>query len=184
MFTTFPSASNFTRGDSAIQTAQRILPLVFLLIFGMLSNGYLMSKFGFYKPWQDPNHTPNAAFYTRPCLDSALDVFVYTGFAAVQANLDPEDSTYGVILMTSGLSEALPHIDKKTLFSIVSWTSGSFTSNMNLRDLVLALKAIMEAPQMGFTQVYYVAAAVAFVLGILLKTAQWRKTCTAAAGGA
>lgn len=46
-----PLYFQFTRGDSAIETAKRILPLVFLLIFGMLSNGYLMSKLGYYKPW-------------------------------------------------------------------------------------------------------------------------------------
>ena len=46
-----PLYFQFTRGDSALLTAQRMLPLVLLLIFGMLSNGYLMSKLGYYKPW-------------------------------------------------------------------------------------------------------------------------------------
>lgn len=46
-----PLYFQFTRGDSALLTAQRMLPLVLLLIFGMLSNGYLMSRLGYYKPW-------------------------------------------------------------------------------------------------------------------------------------
>lgn len=46
-----PLYFQFTRGDTAVRTAQRMLPLVFLLIFGMLTNGYLMSKLGYYKPW-------------------------------------------------------------------------------------------------------------------------------------
>jgi MFS family permease len=46
-----PLYYQFARGDTAIKTAERILPLIILLIFGMLSNGYLMSRLGYYKPW-------------------------------------------------------------------------------------------------------------------------------------
>ncbi|KAL6234700.1 hypothetical protein BDW75DRAFT_240916 [Aspergillus navahoensis] len=38
---------NFARAE----TAQRTVPLVLFLIFGMLSNGYLMSHLGYYEPW-------------------------------------------------------------------------------------------------------------------------------------
>lgn len=120
--------------------------------------------------------------------------FVHAGFAAVQANLDPKDSTHGVTLMTLGqlsglafglsmtgaifinlaqrnLAEAFPEIDKSTLVSIVSGTSGSFMSNLSPSDRVLALTAIVEALQKVFMQVY-VAAAVTFVLSLLLKVSR------------
>ncbi|KAJ5614140.1 hypothetical protein N7528_007794 [Penicillium herquei] len=39
------------RGDDAIQSAVRLLPFVFLLVFFMLLNGALMPKLGYYMPW-------------------------------------------------------------------------------------------------------------------------------------
>ncbi|KZF20176.1 MFS drug efflux transporter-like protein [Xylona heveae TC161] len=46
-----PIYFQFTRGDDALQSAVRLLPLIFLLCFTILSNGYLMSKMGYYMPW-------------------------------------------------------------------------------------------------------------------------------------
>ena len=46
-----PLYFQFTRGDSAIRTALRMLPFILLLIFFILSSGFLMSWFGYYKPW-------------------------------------------------------------------------------------------------------------------------------------
>ena len=46
-----PLYFQFTRGDSAIKTALRMLPFILLLIALILSSGFLMSWFGYYKPW-------------------------------------------------------------------------------------------------------------------------------------
>lgn len=46
-----PIYFQFTRGDDAIQSAVRLLPFIFLLIVAIQSNGMLMSRFGYFKPW-------------------------------------------------------------------------------------------------------------------------------------
>lgn len=46
-----PIYFQFTRGDSAIITAERMLPFIFMLITFMLASGVLMSHYGLYKPW-------------------------------------------------------------------------------------------------------------------------------------
>lgn len=46
-----PLYFQFTRGDTAIKTAERMLPFILFLITAMLSSGFLMGKLGYYKPW-------------------------------------------------------------------------------------------------------------------------------------
>ena len=46
-----PLYFQFTRGDTAIKTAERILPFILFLIVLMLASGFLMSRIGYYKPW-------------------------------------------------------------------------------------------------------------------------------------
>lgn len=46
-----PVFFQFTRGDSAIQAAVRLLPFVFILSFMVLANGFFMAKWGRYTPW-------------------------------------------------------------------------------------------------------------------------------------
>lgn len=41
----------FTRGDSGIEAAVRLLPYIFVLSFTILINGALLGKLGYYKPW-------------------------------------------------------------------------------------------------------------------------------------
>lgn len=41
----------FTRGDSGIEAAIRLLPYIFVLSFTILINGALLGKLGYYKPW-------------------------------------------------------------------------------------------------------------------------------------
>jgi hypothetical protein len=41
----------FTRGDSAIDAAIRLLPFICITIFFVMLNGALMPKFGYYMPW-------------------------------------------------------------------------------------------------------------------------------------
>ena len=46
-----PLYFQFTRGDSAIQTAVRLLPFIVVLITAIPTSGFLMSKMSYYKPW-------------------------------------------------------------------------------------------------------------------------------------
>lgn len=46
-----PLLFQFTRGDDALKAAVRLLPLVFLYSFTVISNGAFMSRFGLYQPW-------------------------------------------------------------------------------------------------------------------------------------
>lgn len=46
-----PIYFQFTRGDSALESAVRLLPLIFLLSATILLSGFLMSKLGYYQPW-------------------------------------------------------------------------------------------------------------------------------------
>ena len=46
-----PLYFQFARGDSAIEAGVRLLPLVCLLVFAVIFNGALMSKYGYYLPW-------------------------------------------------------------------------------------------------------------------------------------
>jgi hypothetical protein len=41
----------FTRGDSGIEAAVRLLPYIFILSFTVLANGVFMGKLGYYKSW-------------------------------------------------------------------------------------------------------------------------------------
>lgn len=46
-----PVYFQFTRGDTALAAAVRLLPLITLLSAAIILNGYLMSKLGYYQPW-------------------------------------------------------------------------------------------------------------------------------------
>jgi len=46
-----PLYFQFTRGDSAIQAAVRLLPLIFVLSAAILANGHLMARFSYFQPW-------------------------------------------------------------------------------------------------------------------------------------
>ena len=46
-----PPYFQFTRGDTPIASAVRMLPIVCFVSGSIIVNGALMSKFGYYKPW-------------------------------------------------------------------------------------------------------------------------------------
>jgi hypothetical protein len=46
-----PLIFQFTRGDSPLMAGVRILPLISMIVFGCLFNGFAMPKFGYYMPW-------------------------------------------------------------------------------------------------------------------------------------
>ena len=46
-----PLFFQFARNDSAVEAGVRLLPLICLLVFAVILNGALMSKYGYYMPW-------------------------------------------------------------------------------------------------------------------------------------
>lgn len=46
-----PVYFQFTRGDTAIEAAVRLLPLITLLSAAIMANGYFMGRLGYYQPW-------------------------------------------------------------------------------------------------------------------------------------
>jgi hypothetical protein len=46
-----PVFFQFTRGDSALEAGVRLLPYIALMIFAVLLNGGVLSKYGLYMPW-------------------------------------------------------------------------------------------------------------------------------------
>ncbi|KAI2712159.1 hypothetical protein CBS147332_5795 [Penicillium roqueforti] len=46
-----PLYFQFTQGDTAVYASLRLLPFVMVLIFIIIANGHLMSRFGYYLPW-------------------------------------------------------------------------------------------------------------------------------------
>ena len=46
-----PIFFQFTRSDSALESGVRLLPYIFLMIFAIISNGAILSAYGYYMPW-------------------------------------------------------------------------------------------------------------------------------------
>lgn len=46
-----PVYFQFSRGDTALEAAVRLLPLIILLSATIMAQGFLMSKLGYYQPW-------------------------------------------------------------------------------------------------------------------------------------
>jgi hypothetical protein len=46
-----PLFFQFTRSDTALDAAVRLLPLIVVSVFACLVNGAIMSKYGYYIPW-------------------------------------------------------------------------------------------------------------------------------------
>ncbi|KAJ5691617.1 MFS general substrate transporter [Penicillium malachiteum] len=200
-----PLYYQFTHGDSAIKTAERILPFIFLLIFGMLSNGYLMSKFGWYKPWYCARWRcldDSAIYGYQALIGLGAGSFAHAGYAVIQATVDPKDGVYGVTFIMLGqlsglaiglslngalfinlakknLRAVFPSLDESTLISIVPGSSGGFLDTQTEAKRTQALGAIVDALENVFTEVYTVAA-LAVVLSIFLK---WKKLRLAAGAG-
>ncbi|KAF2818866.1 MFS general substrate transporter [Ophiobolus disseminans] len=120
---TFPSINyipiyfQFTRGDTAIYTALRILPFILLLITAMQMSGILMTRFGWYKPWYVLGtlsslitaalmahyvnlHTAVGVFYVIELfLGAGAGAYTQSSFAVIQACVPESESANGLALM-------------------------------------------------------------------------------------
>ena len=103
-----PLFFQFARNDSAIEAGVRLLPLVCLLVFAVILNGALMSKYGYYMPWYFVGGClaliGSALMYTVDINTSTSKIYGYTvllgigggmyaqaGFAIAQVKVQPQE---------------------------------------------------------------------------------------------
>ncbi|KAI9703719.1 MAG: hypothetical protein M1836_007489 [Candelina mexicana] len=111
-----PIYFQFTRGDSALDSAVRLLPLIFVLSATILTNGFLMSKLGYYQPWYiggsilalvaavllsriDINTAQGAIYGYEVLLGVGTGAYIQAGYAVIQAVTDPADMFYAIAFM-------------------------------------------------------------------------------------
>ena len=102
-----PIFFQFTRNDSALEAGVRLLPFIMLMIFAVISNGAILSAYGYYMPWYTVGGllvlTGGALMYTVDQNTSISRVYGYSiligfgdglfaqaSFSVAQAIVDPE----------------------------------------------------------------------------------------------
>ncbi|KAI8932349.1 hypothetical protein NX059_010542 [Plenodomus lindquistii] len=112
-----PLYFQFTRGDTAIYTAVRLLPFICLLITAMFLSGQLMSRYGWYKPWYVVGstsslimsvlmahyvdlRTASGIFYVIELfLGAGAGAYTQSSFAVIQACIPESEAGNGLALM-------------------------------------------------------------------------------------
>nr|XP_036575252.1 MFS drug efflux transporter [Colletotrichum truncatum]KAF6781796.1 MFS drug efflux transporter [Colletotrichum truncatum] len=114
-----PLYFQFTRGDSAIDAAVRLLPLIIVLSASILANGHLMGRFSYFQPWYVGGSvlaliggvlmsritagTPTANIYGYEILlGIGTGCYIQAGYAVIQAVIAPADMAYGIGFMMLG----------------------------------------------------------------------------------
>jgi MFS family permease len=79
-----PIFFQFTRSDSALEAGVRLLPLIFLMIFAVITNGAILSAYGYYMPWYTVGGIfcviGGALMYTVDLSSSVSTIYGYTVF--------------------------------------------------------------------------------------------------------
>ncbi|OOF92459.1 hypothetical protein ASPCADRAFT_399305 [Aspergillus carbonarius ITEM 5010] len=112
-----PIYFQFTQGDSAIKSAVRLLPFIFLLITSIPASGAAMSRVGYYKPWYLGGsiialipailmttivkaHTSAGVIYgLEVVLGLGAGAYTQASFAVIQAVVPPAEASNGLTLM-------------------------------------------------------------------------------------
>ncbi|KAH6846935.1 major facilitator superfamily domain-containing protein [Chaetomium sp. MPI-CAGE-AT-0009] len=111
-----PLYFQFTRGDSAITAAVRLLPLIFVLSAAILANGHLMARFSYFQPWyifgsvltlvggvmlsRIDTNTPEGQIYGFEVLVGiGTGCFIQAGYAVIQAVTPPAEMAYAISFM-------------------------------------------------------------------------------------
>ncbi|KAJ5313906.1 uncharacterized protein N7443_000790 [Penicillium atrosanguineum] len=112
-----PIYFQFTQGDSAIRSAVRLLPFIFLLITTIPTRGAMISHIGYYKPWYLGGSivalipavlmstivnadTPSGMIYgLEVLLGLGAGAYAQAAFAVIQAVVTPADAPNGLTLM-------------------------------------------------------------------------------------
>lgn len=101
-----PIYFQFTRADSALEAGVRLLPLIFLMIFGVIGNGAILSAYGYYMPWYtaggilvtiggavmytvDVNTSIATIYGFSIILGFGVGIFAQASFSVAQALVEP-----------------------------------------------------------------------------------------------
>jgi MFS family permease len=102
-----PIFFQFTRNDSALEAGVRLLPLIFLMIFAVITNGAVMSAYGVYMPWYtaggiltviggalmytvDTESSVSRVYGYSVILGLGVGMFAQASFSVAQAVVAPE----------------------------------------------------------------------------------------------
>ncbi|KAI9835615.1 MAG: hypothetical protein M1837_003704 [Sclerophora amabilis] len=111
-----PVYFQFTRGDAVLDSAIRLLPLIFMISSTILISGALMAKFGYYQPWYVGGNilalvgaillsrmsitTPTANVYGfEILLGIGVGCTIQAGYAVIQVVVDFSEMSYGISFM-------------------------------------------------------------------------------------
>lgn len=111
-----PVYFQFTRGDTALDAAVRLLPLIILLSATIIVNGYLMSKLGYYQPWYliggalalagnaalsriEPNTSTAKIYGYEVLIAIGSGAFIQAGYATIQTVVQAADTAYAIAFM-------------------------------------------------------------------------------------
>ncbi|KAL8739184.1 MAG: hypothetical protein Q9181_000075 [Wetmoreana brouardii] len=114
-----PLYFQFIRGDTALHSSIRLLPIIFMIVFAIMMNGGLMSKYGYYQPWYiggiilalvggvllSTIHIDTSAakiYGYEVLLGLGAGCYIQAGFAVIQAILGPREMAYGIVFMMLG----------------------------------------------------------------------------------
>jgi len=101
-----PIFFQFTRNDSALEAGVRLLPFIFLMIFAVISNGAILSAYGYYMPWYtlggllvvtggalmytvDPTTSVSRVYGYSVILGFGNGLFAQASFSVAQAVVEP-----------------------------------------------------------------------------------------------
>ncbi|PYH98639.1 MFS general substrate transporter [Aspergillus ellipticus CBS 707.79] len=161
-----PSYFQFTRGDGALESGVRILPLIILISFTIMVNGGYLSRGGCYMPWY--------------VLGSVLTLIggvlfwigvgcgMQTGFAVIQSITAPELMAHGIgfimiaqllgvslalsiggtvylNLSINGFQKLLPGTSRTEIQGALQGLSGSFLDSLTAAQEAEALKIMVTS---------------------------------------
>jgi hypothetical protein len=112
-----PIFFQFTRSDSALDAGVRLLPLIFLMVFAVISNGIILSIYGYYMPWYLVGgilvaiggglmytidiHTSTSTVYGYTIIVGfGTGLFAQASFSVAQAIVEPENVPQAVGFIT------------------------------------------------------------------------------------
>ncbi|KFZ06847.1 hypothetical protein V501_07021 [Pseudogymnoascus sp. VKM F-4519 (FW-2642)] len=112
-----PLFFQFTQGDTALQAGVRILPYIFLMVFGCIVNGAVLSKYGYYMPWYlgggilfvigsalmytiDSSSTAAQVYGFSVLLGVGVGVFCQASFSVAQGTVKPSEIPSAVGFIT------------------------------------------------------------------------------------